>query len=465
MTFGSQDLTGANLAHQNLTNTVFAQTILTNTDFTGAAIHGATFGSPIGFAAAQFYSTANYANRDLTAVGLVKMDITGWNLAHQNLTNANFSGSNVTDADFTGAIVSGAILPNTFTPNQLYTTASYITGDLSGIGLGGNNLTQANLANQNLTSADFSGANLTHANFAGAMIKGAKFSIVTGFTPAQLFATASYANGDLAGIVLGKNNLTGWNFAHQNLTNADFGDAYTDPSLGNIEFGNSNLTNAYFGRVTFSHADFTNANLTNTALSAALHAPALELNNASFPFGIFTNANFSAIIQGAQFNFATGLTAGQLYSTASYIRGDLTGTGFAGNDLSGWNFSGHNLTWAGFSGSNLTNANFANATLLDADFTDAVINEANFSGAAGIHPKPVLPLRQLSEWRSHWHCRKPQRFNGMELCSSEPYQRHLFKLHPYQCRLHWRDRERSRFFLHERFYPQPTLQHRRLHQQ
>ena len=66
-------------------------------------------------------------------------DLTGWNFAGQNLdqrlTSAN---ATLTGADFTGAEVRGASFYSTtdsgFTAAQLYSTASYQAGDLTGIG-------------------------------------------------------------------------------------------------------------------------------------------------------------------------------------------------------------------------------------------------------------------------------------------------------------------------------------------
>ena len=47
-----------------------------------------------------------------------------------------------------------------------------------------------------------------------------------------------------------------------------------------------------------------------------------------------TNANLTgAIVNGADFQSATGFTASQLYSTASYTSGDLTGIGLGDIDL------------------------------------------------------------------------------------------------------------------------------------
>ena len=156
------------------------------------------------------------------------------NLSHANLTNASFHDSNfgfsstLTGADLTDAIVVGASFGDTtslgFTAAQLYSTASYQSHDLSAIRLNENDLSGWNFAGQNLTNADFSYSMLYDADLTGAIVVGARFDYTTsqGFTQAQLYSTASYQNRDLSGIYMYSNDLSGWNFAGQNLTNADF---------------------------------------------------------------------------------------------------------------------------------------------------------------------------------------------------------------------------------------------------
>jgi uncharacterized protein YjbI with pentapeptide repeats len=96
----------------------------------------------------------------------------------------------------------------------------------------------ADLSNANLSDVNFYGAGLRNADLTGAEIRGASFNVTFddwgdrwgGLTLAQLYSTASYQTYDLAGINLGKNDLTGGNFAGQNLTNADF--SYNECSFG-----------------------------------------------------------------------------------------------------------------------------------------------------------------------------------------------------------------------------------------
>ena len=76
----------------------------------------------------------------------------------------------------------------------------------------GYNLTGAYFGVATLTDADFTNATLTGADFSGATIAGTDFASTTGlgFTQAQFESTASYASGDLTGVGLFFNDLTGW---------------------------------------------------------------------------------------------------------------------------------------------------------------------------------------------------------------------------------------------------------------
>jgi uncharacterized protein YjbI with pentapeptide repeats len=201
------DLTGWNFAGQNLTSASFGESTLRNADLTDAVVVGASF-------------------EDTTSRGFTKeqMYATASYKSH-DLSGIGLGGNDLTGWNFADAIIAGASFHGTgFTKEQLYSTASYRNHDLTGIGLEINDLTGWNLAGQNLTSASFSGATLTNADLTDAVVMGASFSVTTssGFTKEQLYSTASYKNHDLSGIGLVGNDLTGWNFAGQNLTNAHF---------------------------------------------------------------------------------------------------------------------------------------------------------------------------------------------------------------------------------------------------
>jgi uncharacterized protein YjbI with pentapeptide repeats len=200
------------------------------------------------------------------------------------------------------------------TPAQLYSTASYQAGDLSGIGLAGQDFNGGNFADQNLTNALFDLATLTHADFNGADLS---------------HATLHGANLRYASLT--RTNLSGADFSAHcgSACSAGVGPIFTD----------------------LSSADLSYANLRNASLSGAF------LSDANF-----TNADVrGAHFHQDQYQGGTGITLGQLYSTASYQAHDLTGISLGGNDLAGGNFAGQNLSNAAVYAANLTGADFTAA--------------------------------------------------------------------------------------------------------
>jgi uncharacterized protein YjbI with pentapeptide repeats len=148
---------------------------VTDADF--SAIDGGT-----GLVKQQLYSTASYEAKNLGGIKLVNNDLAGWDFNGQNLTRSILSLATLTNA----------------------------------------NLTRANLANAMLNNAT-----LTDANLTGAVVAGSDFSLysdsvtLSGLAKEQLYSTASYQTKNLRGIGLSLNNLTGWEFTEQNLTNAN----------------------------------------------------------------------------------------------------------------------------------------------------------------------------------------------------------------------------------------------------
>ncbi|QDU72588.1 pentapeptide repeat-containing protein [Mucisphaera calidilacus] len=432
------DLTQANLSNANLADAYLYNATLTNTDLSDAIITEANFGSTtdFGFTATQLYSTASYKNKNLAGIKLYSNDLTGWNLAGQNLASASFYNATLTNTDLSDAIITEANFGSTtdsgFTAAQLYSTASYKNKNLAGIDLRYNDLTGWNLAGQNLTDADFDDANLTNTDLnnadltdanldyanltntdlSDAIITEANFGSTTdsGFTAGQLYSTASYKNKNLAGIDLRYNDLTAWNLAGQNLTDAYFGLA----NLANTDLSDALITGADFYRTTdsgftaaqlYSTASYKNKNLTGIDLGyndltgwnlAGQNLTNTDLNNANLTDAYLYNATLTntdlsdAIITEANFGSTTdsGFTATQLYSTASYKNKNLTGIKLYSNDLTGWNLAGQNLTDTDLDYANLTNTDLNNANLTDAnldyanltntDLSDALITGADF---------------------------------------------------------------------------------------
>jgi len=404
------NLTGASLRGANLTRADFSRATLTEADFSGGIVAYAGLGEATsrGLAAGQFYSTASYQSGDLRGVSLMKDDLSGWDFAGKNLEGASLHEAHLTDTVFSGAIVRGASFAGTtsrgFVADQLYSTASYQSGDLSGINWQSNDLRGWDLAGKNLVDASFWGADLAGTSFAGAVIRGAKLPEATtrGFTADQFYSTASYQSGDLSRIALSNNDLTGWDFSGKNLSGVGFSDA----NVTGANFSGANLTGAWYTYATLVGANFTGADISRAGFDdttkrgftaqqfystatyqggdlTEIGLSGNDLSGWSFRGKNLTNAGFSssklidadfgeAIIQAADLWYATngGFTAEQLYSTASYQSGDLTQIELFSNDLSGWKFAGKNLTGASFSSTNLS----------DTDFTEAVVDRADFSG-------------------------------------------------------------------------------------
>lgn len=311
-------------------------------------------GAPWNLAGALFDST------DLSKANLYSANLTNASLLSANLSGANLASSVLKDTNLAGAIVAGADFGNTtqrgLTAQQLYSTASYQARDLQTIQLTGNNLTGWNLSGQNLTNANFDSATLANADLSDAIVAGARFWRTTqnGLTKEQFYSTASYQARQLRGTSFFYNDLEGWNFSGQ------------------------------------------------------------DLSNAGLTFAELTNADFSgAIIKGAVLAGAThvGFTKEHLYSTASYQSKQLQGINLSGipvwfgltSNLSGWDFGGQNLSGAAFLSANLRNANLSEAILhnvqfayndgqgagLQADLAGANLTAADARGAFGLEVTKV----------------------------------------------------------------------------
>lgn len=411
-------LDGANFSQADLTGASFDQASLTGAIFTGAKIKQADFSrngydGPGGLTIAQLTSSASYSAHDLSGIQLSFNQLAGVNLSQQNLTGALFGGATLSGADFTGANLSqavygsaaldGAIFTNatirgaslvrdpTFglgglTVNQLYSTVSYQSHDLSGIDFTNNLLAGADLSNQNLTSVNFDGADLTGVNFSGATITLDNFDDAHGFTKEQLYTTVDYQAHHLANIGFSHADFTDANLADQDLSDARLSSA----SLVHANLHGANLSGAFAESADFSGSDLGGANL--------LHG--------FFYSADFTGANLAgATIAGGTFwPSITGigsLTAAQIYSTASYQNHDLhnislpnsvlPGVNFAGQNLSnaylgyamlaGATISHANLKGAVFNNADLTGADFSHSNLANADFFSAHLAGANFTAA------------------------------------------------------------------------------------
>lgn len=395
-----KDLTQAYLIGSDLSSSNFYLTILNNADLSGANLTDI-------FLRSSTLINANLSGANLTEAFLHIATLTNADLRGANLTDAYIGDATLTDADLRGAnltdaFIGGATLTNTdftnsevhgtsfhstpdFTSAQLYTTASYQAGDLTGIDLSDNNLTGWYFNGQNLIGADFESATLTNTDFTNAEVRGTSAEMRgtnlqsttdSGFTATQLYSTASYQARDLSAISLGYNDLAGWNFAGQNLTYANFRESI----LTNADLRGANLTNVSLLDASLQNADLRGANLTNVFLLDAtlMNADLRGANLTDTYFGgvTLTNADFTnSEVRRAKFGSTTdsGFTSAQLYSTASYQAGDLTGIGLNSNNLTEWNFAGQNLTNVSFDHSTLTNADLTNAEVRGANFRSTTI--------------------------------------------------------------------------------------------
>ncbi len=226
----------------------------------------------------------------------------------------------------------------------------------SGVNLDDRNLTQAYLVGAHLHYAsllrvDFTRADLTNADisttaikdniFTDAIINGARLPGTGnngyGLTPEMIYSTASYQQGDLTGISFGGQWLHGqtWDFSGQNLSSASF--AGTD--MYGVDFSNANL----------SGASFREANLNTGSLVGA------DLTGANFLYANLRVDITGAIIRGATFKNTQEFTSGDLYSTASYQEGDLSGITLW-KDMSNWDLSGIVFTGADMTSSAIPTA-------------------------------------------------------------------------------------------------------------
>ncbi len=117
-----------------------------------------------------------------------------------------------------------------------------------------------------------------------------------------------------------------------------------------------------------------------------------NLTGASFLGSNLTGVNLAGATV-AQDNFAiSGLTADQLYSTASYLAKDLHGISLngvmnqwnlAGQNLSGSSISGY-LRGANLAGANLVGANLTGSNLTDTNLSGVILTGANLSSTSGL---------------------------------------------------------------------------------
>ena len=343
------------------------------------------------------------------------VQLRAWNEDNRNLNYADFSGGlDLTEAEFGHMLFLGnpqgswlayanfsdAMLVGADFGRSTLTAADFSRANLTDAYLSHAGLPNANLMGANLTDADLHDATLTSANLTGAIITGAGFyrTVSNGFTAAQLYSTANYREKNLRSIVLGQNDLSGWDFGGQDMTGATLSGA----TLTGVNLAGAVITGASFSNTTrqieegevgftaaqlYSTANYQQNNLQKVTFSAndltGWDFSGQDLAGADLSETTLTGADLAgAVITNARFDNFVDFASQQFYSTASYQAKDLRGIRLSTNNLEGWDFAGQNLTRASFDWSRLDNADFRSANLSNTTWRYGTsLTNANFEGA------------------------------------------------------------------------------------
>ncbi len=259
------------------------------------------------------------------------------------------SNVNLDDRDLTQAYLVGAYMPD----------ASLLRVDF----------TRADLTNAVISTTAIRDTIFTDAIINGAHLPGTGNNGY-GLVPEMIYSTASYQQGDLTGISFGGQWLHGqtWDFSGQNLSSASFAGS----DLSGVNFSNADLSGASFQAASlYSNCSLVGADLTGVNFRDA-----------------YLGADITgAIIRGADFSYTGDFFANDLYSTASYQEGDLSGITIL-RVMDYWDLSGITFTDATFmsaefdyadcSDSDFSGANFTKARLYFTDFTGSRLSDVDF---------------------------------------------------------------------------------------
>lgn len=429
----------ATLIEADLTNADLTSGTLTDADMRDAFVAGASFlgATDRGFTASQLYSTQSYKLKELPGISFgrtlvpgqppTNTDLSGWNFDGQNLTqasfrftlladavfrlanlqDANFQSAKLMNVDFASADLTGATLSvahlsgatlddaavtaanflgttdRGLTKEQIYSTASYRSGNLEGIGLSLNDLSNWDLSGQRLERAMFHDSALSDANLRGALIQSAEFD-ASGLSETQLASTASYVTGDLMGVSLRYMNLVGWDFARQNLTSASF----RNSNLSEADLSEANLERVDFKGSRLERANLQAASLRDSDFNGCWDQPFFDgvsfkdanlrdadLSGAVFVCSYFDRADFTDVELGNASFTEVGFTKEQIYSTANYNNHDFGGVEFFGQDLKGFDLSSQD-----FLGAVLSHVDLDGADLRDARLSNTLIAHSTLDG-------------------------------------------------------------------------------------
>lgn len=372
ITMSGTDLTDANLSGANLTDGSMGGVTLTGAMLTGATLTG--FG---GFGIAGT-PTGLPGNWNLIAGYLVgpganlsHADLSGLDLSGLDLTDVNFYGASLGNANLVGVTLTGAQSGKvTGVPAVLPADWSISSGYLIGPGA---DLQGALLANASLSAADLAGANLDQAQMSGANLTGATLtsaSLAQAQLPQAILTSADLAGADADGAMLYQAQADHADLAAANLTGADLPDAsLTSANLAGAHLGGADLNGALL-----DGADLTSADLTGVILEAA------DLTSAKLAESTLTGASGFAIIGSpASMPLHWSVRRGYLIGPGSTTY--MTDADLSNLNLSGVDFTDMDLLRATFRHSNLTGANLTGANLAGVDFTSANLTRADLRGA------------------------------------------------------------------------------------
>jgi uncharacterized protein YjbI with pentapeptide repeats len=351
------DLSGWNFSDQSMpqariTESKLAGAIFDRADITSVTIGGVQFvvQTDVSFRGANLNKATFGTNGRWERASFV-----GANLTAANLTNNGFVNS-----DFTDAIVRGEKLPGIsstgFTLQNLYSTKSYQTGDLTDIEL---------LTNE-ATGGVFSHINLSRARLGGILDK------------------ADFRGANLTSVGLG-GSLDRADFRDADLTNASL--TYNPVSF--IDFRGTNLTGALFERTSLVNADFTDATVFGTKLSVENSPQDLTAkqlySTASYKAGLLGPITLAGDMRG--WDFRNQDVAGGRFDRGSQLAGakwegaNLQGTLFFVNTMPATDFRFSDVRKVRFSASNLDGSNFGGSNLSEAEFSEASLVSARFDRA------------------------------------------------------------------------------------
>lgn len=268
--------------------------------------------------------------------------------------------------------------------------ANFTNADLTGAEFGEVILTNANFTNANLSNVSFDllSGQLSGAVFTNAIIDNASFSELE---KTQLYSTISYKNKNLVGVELWNNEIDGWDFNGQRLTDSQF-----SGNISNTNFNNASIINTTFDSDTIKNVDFIGANISNVNFSHASiaginfsNAIISDLSGGGYVDAIFCNSNIKGIsgsFSSADFSgsiidqmHSSGVNGSNFANTSisnSSFRSNVNRTDFTNTTLDNVEFSGL-VYQSDFTNATLNNVSFK--SLIETDLTDAIIENVTFS--------------------------------------------------------------------------------------